>query len=488
MKHDEPLNEQELQLFARLRDDLDQAEAEPVDSTLYAGVLERARGHSRLRLVSEHEPAPTSAGSRRHGWALAGLAIAAAAAAVALAWKPAIAPKSTQPPSAGLSFPLVRSELVLAAGQVKVDARPAIVGQGPLVVGQHVTTQRGRACVVIDPQIDVCLAAETEIALESLAEPDLRVRVVRGTAVASLAPRARGHTFSLLSGAVSATARGTVFAVAQAEAGPSVVVMEGKVSVADGTRDVGLVAPHSRWRKGVGPTQGEVSTIGRSEEAQLLTVIAPRQLWQEKSLGMVEITGGAWTDASIGGLGPLPLPLTAFVPVGSRHLALLGAAGDALAAEIDVVAGQTRHVDGARLRPSAAATVSAAPPVNSGESAASLLDRARRELARGGAKAALPLYQRLLAQYPKSAEAATVVVTVGQLELDQRAPARALSAFDGYLKRGGPLAPEALAGKIRALRALGKSAQERAAIEQYLVSYPNGFEAPALRRRLEALR
>ncbi len=80
-----------------------------------------------------------------------------------------------------------------------------------------------------------------------------------------------------------------------------------------------------------------------------------------------------------------------------------------------------------------------------------------------------------------------MLVTVGKLELRQNAPARALNAFNAYLKRGGPLQPEALAGKIRALRALGNSAEERRSIERYLASYPDGFEAVALKKRLAVL-
>jgi hypothetical protein len=78
------------------------------------------------------------------------------------------------------------------------------------------------------------------------------------------------------------------------------------------------------------------------------------------------------------------------------------------------------------------------------------------------------------------------LVTVGKMELGQNSPARALAAFDAYLRRGGALRPEALGGRIRALRALGRSEEERRAIEQYLASFPNGFEAAALRKRLKA--
>ena len=80
-----------------------------------------------------------------------------------------------------------------------------------------------------------------------------------------------------------------------------------------------------------------------------------------------------------------------------------------------------------------------------------------------------------------------MLVTIGKLELDLKQPARALRSFDAYLAAPGPLAPEALGGKIRALRALGKTSEERRAIETYLARYPDGFESPLLRQRLEVL-
>jgi hypothetical protein len=49
------------------------------------------------------------------------------------------------------------------------------------------------------------------------------------------------------------------------------------------------------------------------------------------------------------------------------------------------------------------------------------------------------------------------------------------------------LSPEAHKGKIDALRALGRTADERAAIESYLAKYPGGFDSEALKKRLAAL-
>ena len=293
-------------------------------------------------------------------------------------------------PAAPVSAP-TRVELVLASGDVRLGSVDVGVGQGPLEAGQHVSVGRGRACLNVDPSIDICLDEGTEVALDSLLEDDVRIRVVRGTAVAALAPRAPGHTFSLVGGDVSATARGTLFAI------------------------------------GHSPTEGTTNVV----------VVE----------GKLEVSG---VESSV---------------------------------DVDIATGERFHIEPAdltRLPPKGAGAATA-------QSAATLLDAARRELARGGGKAALPLYQRLRTTYPASPEAFTVLVTIGQIELDLRSPSRALSAFDAYLRRGGPLAPEALAGKIRALRALGKATEERATIDEYLTKYPGGFEAQALKKRIEAL-
>jgi hypothetical protein len=49
------------------------------------------------------------------------------------------------------------------------------------------------------------------------------------------------------------------------------------------------------------------------------------------------------------------------------------------------------------------------------------------------------------------------------------------------------LAPEALSGRIRALRALRQRPAEREAIQQYLARYPKGLERPLFEKRLKEL-
>src|SRR5690606_12446611 len=82
--------------------------------------------------------------------------------------------------------PKARSELVLSAGEVLVDGVPVESGQSPLSQGQHVVTGKGRACLTVDPNVDVCLGDDSEVAVGSLARNDIALEVVRGKAVNQL--------------------------------------------------------------------------------------------------------------------------------------------------------------------------------------------------------------------------------------------------------------------------------------------------------------
>jgi hypothetical protein len=224
--------------------------------------------------------------------------------------------------------------------------------------------------------------------------------------------------------------------------------------------------------------------IGRGEEARFWALLAARGLWAKPELGVLEVRAGEpGLEVAVDGEADLTLPFHAFVPAGRRSISLRTPSGDELTTSVDVVAGETLVVDPRELM----AKDAALEETTSVPNAASLLTRARNELASGNTRAALGLYERLRATHPTSPEARTVLVTIGKLELDLKKPARALESFNAYLRAPGPLEPEALAGKIRALRALGRTADERRAIESYLSRHPDGFESPLLRQRLEVL-
>jgi len=116
--------------------------------------------------------------------------------------------------------------------------------------------------------------------------------------------------------------------------------------------------------------------------------------------------------------------------------------------------------------------------------------RARLLRGRGQFREAAALYESIHDASPQSGSGRAALLGLAELRLsDLHDAAGALRAFDAYLAGGSSaLSREAAYGRIRALRALGKSAQERAAIEAFLRAYPSGPEADSLRQRLSSVR
>jgi tetratricopeptide (TPR) repeat protein len=122
-------------------------------------------------------------------------------------------------------------------------------------------------------------------------------------------------------------------------------------------------------------------------------------------------------------------------------------------------------------------------------SAGALLREALELRRKGRFAEAAHAYRRLLSQHAGSAEARAALVSLGDLQLSrlQQADA-ALRSFEAYLKSGDrALVKEAEYGRIRALRALGRTEEERRAIEHLLVRYPSGVHAESMRARLRSL-
>jgi len=112
------------------------------------------------------------------------------------------------------------------------------------------------------------------------------------------------------------------------------------------------------------------------------------------------------------------------------------------------------------------------------------LAKARALRARGEFARAADVYRAIHAQSPRSPTGRVALVSLGSLLLASLNDARgALSAFDAYLAGGGgPLRQQAEYGRIRALRALGRTQEERAAVEAFITRYPTAPEARLLNR------
>ncbi len=136
---------------------------------------------------------------------------------------------------------------------------------------------------------------------------------------------------------------------------------------------------------------------------------------------------------------------------------------------------------------SATSTPSQAAP-ETALTAAQLFERANLQRRSGNASEAARLYNTLQRQYPSSREASASRLALARLMLDRQGnPAGALQLFNAYLAGGGMLQQEAMLGRAIALQQLGRTAEERAAWQQIVTSFPGSVHAERAKKRLEQL-
>ncbi|WP_437757855.1 tetratricopeptide repeat protein [Sorangium sp. So ce1389] len=131
----------------------------------------------------------------------------------------------------------------------------------------------------------------------------------------------------------------------------------------------------------------------------------------------------------------------------------------------------------------------AASSASSARSAEQLFREANEARRAGSTQRAIELYRALQKGFARSPEATLSLVSLGSLLLNSGSPAAALAQFDRYLGTAGarPLAVEALYGRGRALRALGRSADEAQSWRRLLREHPSSPYVEHARRRLAEL-
>lgn len=107
----------------------------------------------------------------------------------------------------------------------------------------------------------------------------------------------------------------------------------------------------------------------------------------------------------------------------------------------------------------------------------------------GDLRGAARRYDLLERRYPTSPEAAVSLVSAGDLFIRLDEPSAALEHFDRYLATNarGSLALEALFGRARSLRDLGRSRDEREAWRELLQRFPGSLYESTARRRVDEL-
>ncbi len=384
--------------------------------------------------ATESRPTPVRAKSR-HGLAL-GLALGATAAAAA----------------AGIFFVSSRlngtatsvARVVVGSGS-SLTARSAARRIGEAVAeGETLRAGGSPACLLIEPGVRACLSAGGELRIADTALAHRRLELVRGTVVASLSPQPAGTSFSISTGGTVVTAVGTIFSVEVATSGGPVKVrvLRGSVKVRSAGANERVLGAHQELAFGAQPSVGSTAAAEANDLALLrddpeLAAAAAEAPWAAAPVASTPAKPEALSSAGGARTNPVAEPLSSGEPLGPGEL--------------------LRHA---------------------------LELRAAQRFAE-----AANVYRKLIAQQPRSAEARTALVSLGDLQLSRLSDAAsALKSFDAYLSSGDrALEQEAQYGRIRALRALGRGAEEQLAIERLLSSYPAGVHAEPMRQRLQSL-
>ncbi len=351
------------------------------------------------------------------------LALGALAACAAFSWK--LAEQPAPPPAA------MAAHLSSVGDGVDVDGDRAREGM-PLPMGAVVLTLAGRACLDIQSatgsnagNIHACLSPASRVRVTELDGARRRLEVLAGKLSVELDPQPPGTSFTVETREGTVTAIGTAFSVEVPEDGGPVVtrVLHGTVAVHSTYAGERRLGAHSQWLM-----TGDVTRMPEDVEAREGALLARAS---EPAIAVPEQTEK----------GPPAAP--------------------------------SSTPPRARERPA--------------ERAEKLLIQARSRSAAGDARGTADAYRELLATQPRSAEANAARVPYGELELSVLGDARsALALFEQYLAVGGPLSEEASYGRIRALRALGRTDEERAAIRTFLEQYPEASASSALRDRQKA--
>ncbi|HTU58679.1 MAG TPA: tetratricopeptide repeat protein [Polyangiales bacterium] len=488
---------------------------------------------------------------RLRGRKVPGFVLVVAAAAFALGSGYALlqrTPGSGLRAATGGTNPLARAELVYTSGTVKISDTNGAAGRTLLSEGSTIETQSGAACVLIDSDINICLAPQSKMRLRAIASMARVVDLEAGKLATRLATQPEGMSLSIVAAGVSSTAIGTAFSVERSDTAdhgddghPEVttVVLNGKVRVGRDA-EVAVVSAHER---AVSQTRGPavrpiVTSVSRTEEAPSWALLGPTVLWHDPVAATLEVHGQpagaeAWLDDQWLGV----TPVTSLIPAGEHRLSVRVHNREIMGRDLYVHAGDTQAIGYTADRPQPA-------PANSASEEASVeryydredvrspshsarrarhrehgrasyranrepdepavvqeaeaeaenggglgLRQARQAMRAGQFRAAAAIYEQLAEGGASQEEASTAMVLLGQLRLNQLGdPKGALAPLNAYLKRGGPIAVEARAARIEALRRLNRTADETAAIEEFLRLHPRNFEVNRLQVRLETLR
>ena len=132
----------------------------------------RALVDSTLAQIESEDAARASEDVKRlRGRRLPGFVVAIAAAAFALGSGYALLSRNPSAARISSTNPLARAELVYTSGTVTISDANGAAGRTLLSEGSTIATANGSACVLIDSDINVCLAPQSRMRLRTIASP-----------------------------------------------------------------------------------------------------------------------------------------------------------------------------------------------------------------------------------------------------------------------------------------------------------------------------
>jgi ferric-dicitrate binding protein FerR (iron transport regulator) len=417
-------------------------------------------------------------------------------------------PVTEQAPTVAQPSPTaLEGELLLAAGDVRIDGAPiaSVVG---VATDTEMTIGKGRAVIDLGTGITLLAAAQSTLRVAALDTQSIEVQLERGRVLAEVDPARQGPPFAVATAGGRVVVTGTAFAVDAAEDQVEVRVFRGSVR---------LEEPEAAARK---VRVGEIAVLGKAGVSRLNEAEKTTAGGMLRTLDMLASSGAAQMDIQslpagadvvLDGVVLGKTPLEASIRAGHRSLELYMEGYEAVrellelvpegraSRVFDLVGTETPVTDvggeaGAAAdrppRPVKVATAIAEEPPPQ-LTAADLLARAQSFRVARDWKSAVAAYQELAKQFPKSAEARSSLVSIGDIQLAHLGqPGRALKSFDSYLARTrkGAVAQEAAFGRAQALRALGRTSEEIRALETFLAEFPSAIQAPRAKKRLDELK
>ncbi|MBI5548162.1 MAG: FecR domain-containing protein [Deltaproteobacteria bacterium] len=449
-------------------------------------------------------------------------AVLAALDAPDFAEDPAPAPAPAEPESAPVVVPFARrlpkpalwvTSLAAAAAALllvvrgvgpSADQAPAPTARVLLSSGQGLSA----GMVAAEGQELVAAAGETSLALGSdiviLLDPGSRARIARlqtslvevslesGRVHASVKPNTPGPRLAVTTPQGRVEVTGTLFSVEARDGASDLRVLRGSVKVSAPGRKVSKVAALQAQRRGA----DVVRAMDVDEQEVELAAMRRISLLETAEASVLQVRSepvGARVLLDGEAIGTTPL--SAEVKSGHRHL-VVATAGRTADEWIDLHSGKVeirtfdltplvaqREAEPDSLPTPALKRPSSKVPAGEMQRRAHVLLQSRDWA--GSARA----YREFLAAYPSVDLGAWV--TYGSILVEHQGdPKGALTACGRYLERepGGINAAEAFECRIRALRALGRKIDERAAVQEFLDRFPSAVQASEMRRRLEHLR